>query len=282
MKLTIIKYLRNRLTLVKKISQLHIIDAGVDSDGEPFVKLQNGTIFYGLKSQEKDKKFYNLLPSKIKKVLPFSAFQIANDIVIRYVEGGLMLGGPEKERFYKAKNGDVIAEMGAYMGYYTLYLSQKIGSNGKLIAIEPMPDNLKYLRKNIEANNIKNVHIVPKGVWKEKEKMTFERKKGDNQSGSVELSYDNNDSFSIPVDSLDTILKEQKVKHVNFMLIQLNGVEPEALEGLKNYKPENFAIAARYSKGEELVTQIIDKELSKRGYKCNIVKQNFLFAELKK
>lgn len=282
MKLSVIQYLRNRITLVRKISKLDISDAGIESDGEPYVRLKDGTIFYGLKSLAKDKKFYNLLPSKVKKILPFEAFQIANDIVIRFVEGGLMLGGPEKELFYKVKAGDKIAEMGAYMGYYTLYLSQKIGSNGKVIAIEPMPDNLKYLRKNIEANNIKNVVIVPKGVWKEKEKMTFERKKGDNQSGSVELSYDNNDSFSIPVDSLDSILAEQGVKHINMMLIQLNGVEPEALEGLNNYMPEHFAIAARYSKGEELATSIINRELSNRGYNCNIVNQDFLFAELKK
>lgn len=281
MKISDIKYIWNRILLARKVSKLKIESAGIDYDEIPFVKLKDGPVFFGLKSSPKDKKYYNLLPASQKSVLPFESFLVANDIVIRYFEGGLMLGGPHKELFYKTKAGDSVAEMGAYMGHYTIYLSEKVGKNGKVIAIEPMPDNLNILRKNIAENKLDNVIIVPKGVWKEKDEMTFHRKKGDHQSGSVELNYKNDDTVKIPVDSLDNILQEQKIDHINFMLIQLNGVEPEALEGLTKYKPNHIAIAARYTKNNKPAAQLISDTLLKRNYKSKIIKRDFVFAELK-
>lgn len=267
--------------MLRKVAKLDIENAGIDED-IPFVKLINGPVFYGLLSWPKLRKYYNLLPLKTKAVLPFECFLIANDIVIRYFEGGLQLGGPAKELFYSAKTEDYVAEMGAYMGYYTIYLSEKVGPNGKVIAIEPMPDNLKILKKNIEKNNLTNVNIIPKGVWKEIDEIIFQRKKGDHQSGSIELDYADKDSLKIPVNSLDNILKEQNISRINFMLIQLNGVEIEALEGLNTIKPENMAIAARYDKDKKSAVSEISDILKARNYNCNIVKRDFIFAKLNK
>ncbi|SRR6056297_2196355 len=280
MKISDFKYIFDKLLLINKVKRLNIEDAGVDNEGTPFIKLKNGPIFYGLKSKPKQKKYYNFLNKRYKSRLPFEAYTVAEDIVIRYIEGGLKYGGPKKEMYYKIKPGDNVAEMGSYMGYYTIYLSERIGKDGKIIAIEPMPDNLKILKKNIIENNLQNVIIVPKGVWKERDEMIFHRKKGDYQSGSVQLNYNNNDTLKIPVDTLDNILKEQKVKQINFMLIQLNGVEPEALEGLQNYKPEHVAIAARYSKDKTSAPALIVKYLQERKYKTKIVHEKYVFAEL--
>ena len=143
-----------------------------------------------------------------------------------------------------------------------------------------IPDNISILEKNIKANNLTNVSIVKKGVWKEKSEMTFNRENGDTQSGSVQIKYKNNNTFTIPVDSLDNILNEQKIDHINFMLIQLNGVEYEALTGLNNIIPDNFSIAARYTEEGEVETiDKIDKLLKERGYTNFIEKEKFIFAK---
>jgi len=275
-----IKYIKSRLTLNSKLSILKIKNTGVDEDEIPFIELENGKIFFGLKSSQKDKKYYNILPKKMKRKLPFYAYKVALDIVIRYYEAGLMLGGPKKEMYYKVKADDYIAEMGAYMGHYTIYLSEKVGNTGKVIAIEPIPDNIKILEKNIKANNITNVSIVKKGVWKEKDEMTFNREEGDTQSSSLQIKYKKNNTFTVPVDSLDNILEEQNVNHIDFMLIQLNGVEYEALMGLTKIEPKNFAIAARYSeKGKEETVDKILKLLNKRDYTSFVEKEKFVFSK---
>lgn len=282
MKISDIKYVKNRLVLIGKVNKLKIDNAGLDNDGTPFIKLENGPVFYGLASIEKMRKYYKLLSSKMQKLIPFECFTLANDIVIRYFEGGLKYGGPQKEMYYKTKQGDVVAEMGSFLGHYTIYLSKKVGENGRVIAIEPMPENIKILKKNIKANNLTNVTLVPKGVWHCKDELQFLQRKDDNQSGSIALNYEKGKTYSIPVDSLDNILNEANVNHVDFMLIQLNGVEIDALKGLQNYNPSNLSIAARYNKGNENATEVIKETLESSNYEVFIVNDKFVFARIKK
>ena len=281
MNISDLRYIKNRLILIRKINKLRVDNAGVDNEGTPFIKLVNGPVFFGLPSVAQMRKYYKLLPGKLQKMIPFECFTLANDIVIRYFEGGLKYGGPAKELYYNTKNGDVVAEMGSFLGHYTIYLSEKVGKNGRVIAIEPMSENIKILKKNICANNLKNVTIVSKGVWHHKDELHFSQRDEDNQSGSIMLDYKGGKTYNIPVDCLDNILRENDVKHVDFMLIQLNGVETNALNGLQNYKPTHLAIAARYNKDREDAPTIIKNILENRNYEVFMVKNKFVFASLK-
>ena len=268
-----------RIKLLFQIGRLGIDETNKDENGV-YVKLKSGKYFYGLPTRLKQKKYYSLLSKKYKRIINFENLQTVYDIIIRYIERGLRLGGPAKEMFYTPKNGDIIAEMGAYMGYYTIYLSEKVGETGKVIAIEPLPDNINYLRNNISKNNLSNVTIVPKGVWKEKSKSTFFQKQDDHQSASLILDEKSKKKIEIDVDSLDNILLNADVNHVDFMIIQLNGVEYEALEGLTKIKPKNISIAARYDKGEVKTTAKIKALLEERNYDVKIIKKDYVFAKL--
>jgi FkbM family methyltransferase len=273
-------YLYNKIRIIKKINDLSIIKAGLDADETPYVQLENKLYFYGLRSSDKDLKYYRLLLNKTKEILPFSCFRVAQDIVIRYYEGGLRLGGPKKEQYYKAKPADIIAEMGAYQGFYTMYLAQKAGKYGTVIAIEPFEENILLLRKNISNNKLSNVIIVTRGVWKEKTELIFYREKEDMQSGSIKLTNRNKNKIVIPVDSLDNILRENGIDKVNFMIIQLNGAEKEAIQGMTNYKPLNITIAARYKSEKESVVGSLETILRNRNYRVNILKRHYIYAEL--
>jgi len=273
-------YIYNKIRVTKKINDLAIIKAGIDVDETPYVQLENKLFFYGLKSSDKDLKYYRLLLKKTKDILPFSCFRLAQDIVIRYYEGGLRLGGPKKEKYYQAKPADVVAEMGAYQGFYTMYLAEKVGRYGTVVAIEPFEENLFLLRKNILNNELSNVIIVHRGVWKEKTELTFFRIKEDLQSGSIKLLNENKNKITIPVDSLDNILAENDINDVNFMIIQLNGAEKEALLGMTKYKPLNIAMAARYKSEKESVVSSVTAILRDRNYRVKILNRHYIYAEL--
>jgi FkbM family methyltransferase len=266
----------------KKITLLNIEDAGISKDSTNYIKLIDGPIFFGPKSSPFQKKIYKKLPSNSKKNLPEECFGIAMNIILRYFEGGLMSGGPKKEKYYQAKSSDIVAEMGAYMGYYCIYLSEKVGPQGRVFAIEPIKENIKYLTKNIRENNLKNVIIIPKGVWKERGYMKFHKREQDKQSGSISLRYKNDKENKIEVDSLDNILLENKIKNVNFMIIQLNGAEYDALLGLTKIKPENIAIAARYKKDGKPIALLISENLKSRGYSVKIEEGAFVYGSLNK
>jgi FkbM family methyltransferase len=266
-----------KIRVTRAIKKLKVTDAGNDN-GIPYVELGNGMRFYGLAPSGKDRKYYDLLPGNMKRRIPFESYKVAMDIVIRYVEGGLKLGGARKEYNYKVKEGDVVAEMGAYMGFYTMYLAEKVGSRGHVIAIEPMPDNLEYLKKNLAYNKIRNVSLVEKGVWNKNMIQTFHQDHHDKQSASLVLKEGNRKQFNIEVNTLDTILKKHEVEKVDFMLIQLNGIEPEALEGLQLVQPANMAIAARYKSGGIHPVPRIKELLYSRGYQVVIKNRNYVYA----
>ena len=58
----------------------------------------------------------------------------------------------------------VVFDVGAHAGYYTLAASRLVGPTGRVIAFEPDPVNLGYLREHVRANRADNVTVVPQPV----------------------------------------------------------------------------------------------------------------------
>ena len=48
-------------------------------------------------------------------------------------------------------------DLGANIGYYTLLMSQRVGDDGWVYAVEPHPDNYALLRHNLASNAVRNV-----------------------------------------------------------------------------------------------------------------------------
>jgi FkbM family methyltransferase len=60
--------------------------------------------------------------------------------------------------------GNVVADVGAHWGYFTLLAATLCGEAGRVIAFEPFPRNVSILTKNVHANRLTNVDIVPGAV----------------------------------------------------------------------------------------------------------------------
>ena len=73
------------------------------------------------------------------------------------------------------KPGDCVLDVGANIGLYSLALSRAVGPSGRVIAVEPDPDNLALLRRNLQANGCTNVTVVEEALGDEaKEVLLFE------------------------------------------------------------------------------------------------------------
>ncbi|RSN74934.1 FkbM family methyltransferase [Candidatus Methanodesulfokora washburnensis] len=62
------------------------------------------------------------------------------------------------------KPGDVAIDVGAHIGVYTIPMAKIVGSKGVIVAIEPSPIR-KYLYKNIELNDVRNVVVSEKAAY---------------------------------------------------------------------------------------------------------------------
>jgi FkbM family methyltransferase len=57
--------------------------------------------------------------------------------------------------------GYTVVDVGANIGYNTLHAARLAGAGGRVIAVEPTPDNLEVLRHNIQAAGLGNVTVQP-------------------------------------------------------------------------------------------------------------------------
>jgi precorrin-6B methylase 2 len=68
---------------------------------------------------------------------------------------------------YRAKllrKNDVVLDAGAGIGEFTVLASKKIGPGGRIIAIEPNPNDYELLQLNIKKNSCANVIPINIGL----------------------------------------------------------------------------------------------------------------------
>ncbi|MCW3976795.1 MAG: FkbM family methyltransferase, partial [Candidatus Bathyarchaeota archaeon] len=62
------------------------------------------------------------------------------------------------------RDGDIIFDVGAWVGPYSLFFSKLVGSRGKVIAFEPSPKSFNVLVDHLNQNRALNVSAEPYGL----------------------------------------------------------------------------------------------------------------------
>ena len=72
----------------------------------------------------------------------------------------------EKQRRFAAvvPAGGIVYDVGAHVGLYTLLSSVLVGPEGSVLAFEPVPRNLGFLRPHIQMNGCENVTVIAAAV----------------------------------------------------------------------------------------------------------------------
>jgi FkbM family methyltransferase len=132
------------------------------------------------------------------------------------------------------KEGDVVVDFGAHIGYYTLLASKIVGKSGRVYSFEPEPENYKILLKNLKLNNALNVFPLQKAV--------------SNKKGFLKLYLDENDSGRhtiIPDKSKKSIVVECVVpdeffkEKIDVIKMDVEGAEYLVLLGMTRLINEN-------------------------------------------
>jgi len=136
------------------------------------------------------------------------------------------------------EKNDIVVDIGANIGYYTLIFARAVGKEGKVFAFEPEPTNFDLLTKNLEINNYKNVVFVKKAVSKRNEK-TCLYINNENLGGHTMIDFkESNDFIEIESVRLDDYFNDLDVK-INFIKIDIEGFEIEAIKGMTSILRKN-------------------------------------------
>lgn len=138
--------------------------------------------------------------------------------------------------------GDIVIDIGANIGYFTLLAARLVGEKGKVFAFEPEPNNYDLLLKNIEINNYKNVIPIQKAVSNEN-KTTKLFLRQDSSMNSLLEGFNANPSIgdiSIDTVTIDNFFKDNPLKSkIKLIKMDIEGAEMQAILGMLDLIKEN-------------------------------------------
>jgi len=138
-------------------------------------------------------------------------------------------------------------DIGAHIGYYSL-LGASISKKSKVFAFEPIKENIRVFKKNVNANHFKNITIFPYAVsnmnGKTKLYPSTEANTGDFRSFDDDLLEINEHRKGITVESIaldDFLINNEMIPDV--IKIDIQGGEMIALKGMKKKLAEAKKLA---------------------------------------
>ncbi|MCC6537836.1 MAG: FkbM family methyltransferase [Bryobacterales bacterium] len=132
----------------------------------------------------------------------------------------------------KEFSGKVVLDCGAHIGLYTRE-ALEAGAE-RIVAIEPSPENVASLRRNVEAmaGGAGKVTVYPKGVWDEEKRLRFYHAPDNSAADSFVAQADGDQVIEeIPVTTIDRIAAELQLPEVNLIKMDIKGATLKALNG---------------------------------------------------
>ena len=181
-----------------------------------------------------------------------------------YVSSANLYNEKEIKKIFKPKPKNIVIDVGAYLGYYTIRAAKMVGQGGLVIAIEPNPLSYELLKENLEINKITNVKTINKALYSSEGKIAFVCKSAGASSSYV---YNirktlENDGKIIFVEALtlDRVINQFEIKHVDWLKIDAEGSEVEILKGAnETLKITNNIIIECWPKNYNIIKSILTK-----------------------
>jgi len=173
------------------------------------------------------------------------------------------------------KDGMVCLDIGANIGYYVFLESNLVGSNGKVIAIEPSPMNFEGLKRNLELQNKSNIEIYNFACGNEDREVSFLTSNISNwsrinENDASSLYTDNIVSEAkIPLRTIDSFVNERRINKLDLVRFDTEGYELQIYEGMRQtirkFKPLLCLEIHSFILGLEGTTRLL-KDLQNDGY----------------
>ena len=166
---------------------------------------------------------------------------------------------------------DVVFDIGANIGAFTVPFAKKVGDFGEVYSFEPQKLIYEILNENVNKNKLKNVKVFNIGVGKKEEELELNdidySKVGN--FGGVSFKYESssftknikNKKYKVKVKNLDQLTE---IKKCNFIKMDVEFMELEILTGGKNFLKKFRPIL--WIENHELYPNKINKFLLENDY----------------
>jgi len=132
---------------------------------------------------------------------------------------------------YRPREGDVIVDVGAGRGEDTLTFSRAVGASGRVIAIEAHPLYFAMLISFCRLNRLHNVTALHLALM-DKSGTTRVAQSESNWTESA-VEWDGPTGGKVPAGTLEQVVRDQGLKDISFLKMNIEGSEPYALFGMR-------------------------------------------------
>ena len=136
--------------------------------------------------------------------------------------------------FSEIKSGDIIWDVGANIGYYTIKFSEAAGQGGFVQGFEPMPNTFEILKKAVSGYTNIGLTCCALGQSDCKLAMLNDAEVGSptNKIHISDTPSSGDNIVMIKVRSGDSLIKSKELKVPNFIKIDVEGHESDTIEGI--------------------------------------------------
>lgn len=134
------------------------------------------------------------------------------------------------------KKGGVYYDVGANVGFFAMLASRLMGTNGKIVCFEPMPDNAAQIEHNARLNGFSNVAVRREALANENTTAVFltSHEPTWGRLASVgKIPGRPSGETEVKVVRLDDLLASEALPLPDFMKIDIEGAEVGMLEGAR-------------------------------------------------
>jgi FkbM family methyltransferase len=168
------------------------------------------------------------------------------------------------------KEGDYVLDIGANIGFHTLFFAELTGERGKVIAFEPVLFNYNALKANLERNNFTQIEIKNIALSHKNEQIRISAEQTSKNPGTFNL-FDQSGDVVIDCYIGDELPEILALDRLDFIKIDVEGYESFVIQGLlatiKKHKPKIvFEFDRNYHQKTGLPNAFIFNILKELGY----------------
>lgn len=150
------------------------------------------------------------------------------------------------DQFVKTlKKGDIVFDIGANIGIYSVLAGKIVGERGLVYSFEPANNAYEILNSNIDLNLLRNIKAYKLGVSESSGQVTFNKCEDDayNSIGNKPMK-EIKEVVTIQTTSIDEFVKNNNIKRIDVIKVDTEGAEYLIFKGgmqtLKAFKPKLF------------------------------------------
>ncbi len=143
------------------------------------------------------------------------------------------------------KEGMVVVDAGAHIGYFTRLMATRVGSKGRVYAFEPDTENLALLRKN--TARFSTVETIPEALTSKEGPISFFHVVGSTGCHTT-VGADNATHTTVRGTTLDIFKRKHGIRRIHLIKMDIEGGEWSALEGMQEtLRTDSPSIVCEYN-----------------------------------